>query len=172
MADDPTIADKTLKEQYVPFEQRDSQNVQPKPYIKLWASIVALTAVGGILGYFTGKTIEPRKIKLHDFAAMKFGTKHADRQAGTILGAEIGAIYGAFHHWKYKEGRHLGVQNISSNLKTVIEPAELEAQATKETALVTDLKKLDEKFSVPVSHSASVLTRREAENRQESNPLV
>jgi len=160
---DPALSDKTLSEQYVPLKQRDSQNIGPAPYIKEWVSVMAMTALGAVIGYFAGKKLEPRNLSMK---LPLLGAKQVDSLSGSRMGGGIGGIYGIFQQWKYEEGQNLGVKNISNNLKTVIDPAQLETDTAKETALLADIKILDEKLSAPTSHGAAVLTRREADHQE------
>ncbi|MBY0406261.1 MAG: hypothetical protein K2Q01_01095 [Rickettsiales bacterium] len=151
------------KAAFVPLEDRDSQNIKPAPFIKDYVGIIGLAAIAAVAGFLLGKRMEPKNIKLGRFAQWKFGTDKIDRQSGAILGAELGAIWGIFHHWKKAEGKQLGIQNLSKDLHTAIDPEQLEREAKKEEALVADLKKLEERLSqgTPKSHGASITSRRE-----------
>lgn len=153
----------SFREHFVPMEQRESQNVKPTPFIQNYAVILGLTGLGAVAGFFTGKALEPRNIKLGKLASYKFGTDRVNRQAGLIAGAEVGGLWGLFHHWRKAEGKQLGIQSLSTDLRTALDPAQLEKEAQKEEALVRDMKLLEERLAAGSGrgHGGSVTARRE-----------
>ncbi len=110
--------------------------------------------------------MEPRNIKLGKLAAFKFGTDTVNRQSGAIAGAEVGGLWGIFHHWKKSEGKQIGIKNLSTDLRAAIDPAQLEKETQKEEALLKDLKTLEDRMIAPKSHGAAILTRREEASRE------
>ena len=151
----------SFKAHHVPLDKRESQNVKPGPFITNYIVILGLTAVGAAVGFFTGKALEPRNIKLGKLAAYKFATEKVDRQAGLIAGTEVGAIWGVFHHWKKAEGKQIGIKNLSTDLRAAMDPAQLEKETQKEETLAKDLQRLENQLNKPKSHSGTVLSRRE-----------
>lgn len=161
----PVSKDKapSLKEQYVPLEERESQHISSDSFIREYAVILSGLIGGAIGGFFLGRALEPRSIKLGRLAQLKFGTDTVNRQAGLIAGAEVGGILGIFSHWKKREGKQLGVKNISIDLHTVMEPQQLENEVRKQDALLDDLNQLESRLaqSSKGNHAQRELTRRE-----------
>ncbi len=163
--------DTTYKAHFVPLEERESQNVKPAPFIKNYILIIGVTILGGIAGALTGRAMEPRNIKLSKLAAMKFGSDKVDRMSGMVAGAEVGGIWGLFHHWKKAEGKQIGIKNLSTELRDAIDPAQIEKEAKKEEAILSDLKILEERLKTQpqaASHAQSVTARREESSRENS----
>ena len=152
---------KTLKEQYVPMEQRDSQNVKAAEFVKELGIIAAFTALGAVIGRFSGMAIEKKNIPL---PIQFLGSVNVDRTVGTWLGGKIGAIYGIFRHWKKKEGQHLGVEAINSDINTVLSPEALEKDVKKQAEIIDSIEKLNSlrKASTGMSHAENILAQREA----------
>ncbi len=164
MSDTPNISEnnKSLKEQYVPFEERDSQKVTPIHFAKELAIFAAFTALGGVAGRFLGKGVEGKNIKLPKFMNDWYGKETLDRTVGTWVGGKIGGLYGIFHHWKKTEGKHLGVSAISSDLNTVLSSDTLEKDAKKQAEIIDGIETLHKLKSGSMSHVENVMSRREA----------
>ncbi|NBO19718.1 MAG: hypothetical protein EBV03_10970 [Proteobacteria bacterium] len=145
---------KTLKEQYVPLERRESQNIDWKPFAYETAKFFIVTKLAAVAGYFMGSALSKRKIKVFNFPL--------DGQRGSFIGGTIGGVYELYDHWHKTEGKRLGINNISKDLTTVIDPTPLERETAKEETLVQDLLKLENAMnkSQP-SHAERALARRE-----------
>lgn len=151
-----------LKEQYVPLEQRASQHVKPGDFVKDMATILGIAAVGAIVGRLVGKWAEPRKISLGAYGKWMNGSGLLDANMGAWLGGKIGGIYGIYHHWRKSEAKQMGVANISGDLKTAIDDQQLKKDTYKETELLSDIQKLQERMAQPKSHIETVAAQREA----------
>jgi hypothetical protein len=150
-----TKTSNTFKEAYVPLESRESQRINWKPFAYEFIKLLVITKVAALAGYFSGKHMAARNIKI--------GKIQLDGQSGYFIGGIAGFVYELFHHWKKTEGKRLGVANISGDLKTSMDPAQLEREATKEAAFVADLKKLSELQSAPKSFTADIAEKREVQ---------
>ena len=162
----PDHPPQTPDTQYVPFEKRESQNIKPTPFILDYAALIGVTVFGAIAGVLIGKVMEPRNISLGKLAKWKFGSDKLDRTSGMVIGTEVAGIWGLFQHWKKSEGKQLGIKNVTKDLHEALSPEQLEQDTQKEEALLADLQRLQERLNKPVSHGATVTTRREAAPQQ------
>jgi hypothetical protein len=150
----PQSKGKTLKEQYVPYEKRASQNVKAMDYIKELAPIICSGLLGALTGRIGGKFLEARNVKIKSIPI--------NGDVGGWFGGKIGGVYGLFHHWKKTEGRRLGVSAISSDLNTVLSAEHLESQARKQAEIIEGIKTLQNMPLSQKSYVEEVTSRREA----------
>lgn len=158
ITENPQIKDKTLREQYVPYEKRASQNIKIIDYVKELVPIAASTALGAVVGWIGGKHLEAKNLKID----AKIKEIPIDRERGAKIGAYIAGIYSAFHHWKKTEGRQLGISAISSDLNTVLSAEHLESQARKQAEIIEGIKTLRNTPLPQKSYVEEVTSRREA----------
>lgn len=145
---------KALKENYVPYDQRDSQNLKVWDYVKDIAPIVIIGKLSAVAGYFLGKSQEAKGLKVAGIAVT--------RGSGAYVLGTVGAVFGMFRHWKKKEGKHLGVAAISSDLGTVISAEQLEKETKKQAEIIEGIKTLQEMPPPIKSHVEDITSRREA----------
>jgi len=128
---------KSLKEQYVPFEKRESQNIKSENWLKDLLIIGGFSALGALIGRIGGSFLEPSIIKLNKFTI--------NQQTGTWIGGKIGALYGVFKYWQKREGRQIAVESLNSDLKEAISPEHLQKESVKEQEIIDGIKYLQNK---------------------------
>ena len=156
----PSDTHKTLRESYVPLEQRESQHPNWKPFAYDTIKFFVVAKLSALAGLFAGNSMAAKNMKL--------GPLKMDGQTGAMLAGTAGVTYELYDHWQKTEGKRLGVANISSDLRAALDPVQLEKESTKEEALVNDLKKLEELLSQSPgtkSHIDAVSSRREHRQR-------
>jgi|GEM_PF-3333042 len=150
----------SLKEQFVPLEQRESQKIGLKHYLKETATFLGITALGAAIGFAAGKALEPRNISLGSYGRFFHPTGKLDGKLGGAIGGKIGGIYALYNHWRKREGKRLGVSNISSDLNAVLSAEYLQQETQKEQAIVEGLQRLQ---SARPSHVQTLTAEREQE---------
>lgn len=141
-----------LKGQYVPLEQRESNNLKMWDFVKDVAPIFIIGHLSAAVGYFLGKSYEGKNLSIVKIPV--------NRTIGSAVLGTVGGLFGVYQHWKKKEGKQLGVSAISSDLKTVISSEQLEKETKKEQEIIDGIKALQEMPKSPKSYVEDVTSRR------------
>lgn len=167
--DDTAKSGKSLQEQYVPFEQRESQNTKMKDWAIEAAKFIIVTKVAAVAGAVLAETYAKKSFgqafnkvfKTSIFKKMgdpEYG-KSAEFIGGT-LGGVAGATYEAYGHWSKQEGNRLAASSIHGSVREAIDLDQIKREADKETAIVNDLQKLDKALN-KTNHAERITARRE-----------
>ncbi|MEZ5691901.1 MAG: hypothetical protein R3D71_09600 [Rickettsiales bacterium] len=155
MPEDSNIENtKSLKEQYVLYEKRESQKDSKWEFVKEIGAIALSGVVGAVIGGAAGKFAEVKNVKIKGFPVGK--------DAGAWLGGKIGAIYGVYNHWKKTEGKRAGIDSVSNDLNETLSPEHIKKEINMQAEIAKDLEKLENIKKGRVSHAENILARREA----------
>lgn len=153
MAESPNNSGKTLKEQYVPLEQRESQKLSWMPFIWETAKFFIVTKLAAVVGTIVGEHV----LKMPTLKLSKF-IRH---NQGTNIGAALGGGYELYQHWRKTTGQQLGVKSINSDLLTALDPAQLEREAKQQAEILEGIAKIQEDHAKrSTSHAQTELARR------------
>lgn len=171
MSEEPDNIAKPLKEQFVPFEQRESQKTNVAGFIYDMGKLILITKISAILGGFAGQMLTDRKIG-KAFANFKKFNFSSTAINGKVMGGIVGSTYELHHHWTKEETNRLGAKSINASIRDAIDNKHLERETEQEKALVSDLQKLQAAMEKPKSFREDITNRREQAAQETNTPTL
>lgn len=162
----PAESGKTLKEQFVPFEQRESQQPKTASFIYDMVKLLVVAKLSALAGGFLGQMMHDKSAgkALANLRNLNFSNKAI---WGKTIGGLSGAMYELHDHWRKEEGNRLGAKCVNENIRSVVNVEHVRDDARKQEAFLQDLQKLEaaleERAQQPgkTSHAQRLASRRE-----------